>query len=63
MMIRYFNFLGRAAAGAWYGSRPQCMNIEMSPPLFATVLVLVTNPFCWAYVNPCWGKSAVYQSL
>ena len=64
MMIRYFqNSLERAAVGAWDGPQPQCMNIKMSPPLFADASVLVTNPFFWADANPGWGKSAVNQSL
>ena len=64
MMIRYFqNALQRVASVAAYGPQPQCMNMGLSAPLFADASLLVTNPLCWAYANPGWGKSAVFQSL
>ena len=64
MMIRYFqNTLQRVASIAAYGPQPQCMNMGLSAPLFAEPSFLVSNPLCWAYANPGWGKSAVFQSL
>ena len=64
MMIRYIqNSLQRVGAIVAYGPEPQCMKIKLGSPLYADASALVTNPLCWAYVNPGWGKSAVYQSL
>ena len=64
MMIRYFqNSLERAAVSASYGLQPQCANPGLSPPLYADASSLVSNPLCWAYVNPRWGKSNVFQTL
>ena len=39
------------------------MNVELSAPLFADSSLLVTNPLCWAYINPGLDKSAIFQSL
>ena len=64
MMIRYFqNALQRVASIAAYGPQPQCLNVGLNPPLFADASSLVSDPLCWAYVNPGWGKSAVLQTL
>ena len=39
------------------------MNTGLSPPLYADKSSLVTNPLCWAYVNPRWGNSNVFETL
>ena len=64
MMIRYFQkALQREASVTAYGQEPQCIDMGLSAPLFADSSSLVTEPLCWAYITPAWGKSAIFQSL
>ena len=64
MKIRYFQkALQREASVTAYGPRSQCIDMGLSAPLFTDSSLLVTEPLCWAYITPAWGKSTIFQSL